>query len=626
MSFAEFNNGPSVDYNGKPSASGQSLFKWFFPYGMDWRKACFIGFNKDLVEWEMEKMFKEKIFKMDFFPRAYAGEDYAINYLFLHPETAKKMLPLIDWYQKTGNISYGYMSQDKLLYILIKSDDHLREQFARRHLQKDTDNLIKKYDEIYAREKPLPAEELAKKNYDKYLNNYKSRKGFNLKDWLENWDIEKITWDILKQKAVTEKNTVFFVQQILKRQDTIPDSLAEGIIRYFKLDTSSPQINQSFLELLGKNPKLTQAILKHFDAIKKPQNPDNYYKAAALILKKNVHNVTPGLWCKYAAITGDYNGTFKKIVEKARLDSIAKAKQRWDILLIQDKDTIKRLASSSPKGKELMAAVEKSLKKPGWYPPSVLNPKTDLTDYSGLLLKGSKLSEQNARYILENSQTLSSYQVEMEPKFAKLLPEKYFIAVNTVSLPFAASFPFESLTPEGQKTLFAAYAEVMKKKGYLTQKTAVVKELSKLESPVYRNKTIKLLMENESRPGDEALQALTLEWLPELLTVAAGKDPSLAMKACELIGKTSLLGRAAAPKLRELLDAKNNFTVKIAAICALAEIGDKDSIPIIKKFFDDKNRLLARAAKQAVYLLQPFDEKDKLFEEMLKKKPKERRW
>lgn len=588
MLFAEFNNGPKLDYCGKPSASGQALSSWVSLYNENWQKSCFVEINEELIAWETEKMFKEKIFKMDFFPQAYVNADYAANYLFLHPAAAKKMLPLVVSFYRAGNRSYN-LSDEKFLYILLNSgDDDLKQELLRQGDEGQAKSLIKKYDEIYSRQKPVPAEELKKKTYDKYLRSFEqsnSSTSMNppeIKDWLENWDFESTIRDILKQKAVGDKNFFAFVR-LLDYADTISDGLAGDIIRYFKLDTPSPQINQVFLEALGKNPVLDKLLLKDFKNFKPPRYPNAYYSAATLALNMRIspETDTKTLLRNLSGMSLDFMRTY------ARLTSYDKA-FKW-----------------------FLEAEKKYAEGPG-----------DINFWEGtlgLLEKGSDLNMQSASIILAKNMVLPlRYKLDFSPKFAKLLQKKNFRGI-------AALFPFESLTPEGQKALFAVYAEVMKKNDALLHKTVIVEKLSKLKSPVYRSETIKLLMGNESQPGDDALQALSLEWLPELLTVAAGKDLTLAVKACELIGKTSLLGKAAAPKLRELLDAKNNFTVKIAAICALAEIGDKDSIPRIKKFFDDKNRLLARAAKQAVYLLQPLDEKDKFFEEMLKNKPRQRR-
>ena len=209
-----------------------------------------------------------------------------------------------------------------------------------------------------------------------------------------------------------------------------------------------------------------------------------------------------------------------------------------------------------------------------------------------------------------------------ESKFGKLLPEKLLKFTNTVSLPFGSCFPFESLSPSGRKTLFSTYSYIIRRKGGEVQKQAVIKRLLSIKSPKYRKKTIKLLMEVKSRQAKEALQAISLPWILELLQIAGGKDPELGVKACQLIGITSVFGKAVVPELKRLLKTTKDFTIKIASICTLAEIGDRSSISLIKQYFNDKNRLLARAAKQAVYLLQPIDKNDPYFEEMLRKKAK----
>ena len=627
---AAFSSGPRVDYKGKSSNSGKTLHKWFQPYvnydNNDWENNCFRENNKELIEWEIEKMLKEKIFKMDFFSSVRICNEYAIPYLNNNLDVAKKLSALVG----QDYMLSGVGAPDNR-YLLIKTNPLWKEKIKAGIGKRGIDRIIKKYDNRHPKKQHLTVKELREKAYDKYMRIFK-QSGYSFgdtrarNDLLDNWDIESTIRDILKQKAVTAKNVLTFVD-LLNHLNTIPDDIAESIIRYFKLNTPSPQMSLVLLKMLGKNTKLTKALLKNFNYIKKAKYRDDYYAVAALILKKNVNNISPVIWTKYASITGDYNGTFvkmSKVGKRANKSNLAEKKRTWDNFIRQEKAFIKRLTNSkTPEAKKLLIAVEKSLKNPGWYPPSILTDNSYLRDCVGLTSEGSNLNEQNARLVFSTTINFKK-NYKPEPRFGKLLQNKHLVFKNSVSLPFGACFPFESLTSKGQKTLFKTYSDIMKKRGYIIQK-AVLKKLLCIKSPKYRKKTIKLLIGIKSQQVDKALQSISLEWLPELLKIAASNDPILEIKACQLIGGTSILGKSAVPTLKKLLQTKDNFSIKIASICALAEIGDKSSIPLIKKYYTDKNKLLVRAAKQAVYLLQPMNPKDKFFSEMLRTKPKRRR-
>lgn len=636
---AAYVNGPLINYKGKPSSSGHELSKWFNSYlGNSWQVAYFTESNKEFFEWEIEKEIKINLFKMDFFSRTYLDINQAVKYLILHPKAAKKLIYLAGLYHEFGDKPYNFYDSEGLEYLLIKYDPSWKDNTQHRFHRGKVDRIIKKYDERYPKKKQVVPKELKQKAYDNYISFFKkSQHSFGWNDLIKNWDVEHIVRDILKRKVITNKNYLAFIS-LLRYLNKIPDDIAEKVIEHFKLNTASPQISISFLTIIGKNPKLTKAILKNFNLLKKPSYEKKYYIAASLILKKNVNNVSPSAWVKYASITGDYNGVFQKMSEagkRAAQNALAEKKRRWDNFIRQDKAFIKRFENSkTPEGKKLFAAVQKSLKNPGWYPPSISIDNNYLKDGAGLINKGSKLSKQNARLVLNNiSTTIEISQRRMpvpvyepEPKFGKLLPEKLLKFTNTVSLPFGSCYPFESLSSSGRKTLFATYSDIIKRKKSVFQKKAVIKRLLSIKSPKYRKKTIKLLMEIKSRRADEALQAISLEWLPELLKIAGGKDPELGVKACQLIGITSVFGKSVVPKLKNLLKTTKDFTIKTASICALAEIGDKSSIPLIKQYCNDKNRLLARAAKQAVYLLQPIDKNDPYFKEILRKKAKRKVW
>jgi hypothetical protein len=598
ISPAAIINGPRVDYRGKPSESGQALFRWFSSYCFkpyykysynDWKTFYFLESNKELIEWEIEKFFKENIFRTDFFTRAYVNAEYSVNYLISNPDSAKKMTYIAGLYYEFGRTSglNNSNSVEGLQYVLAKYNSSWKDKFEGRC---NIDYIIKKYDKNNTNRKKVEGKELRKKAYEYYMRLFeKSKYSFpsteGYKDLLANWDIENTIRDILKQKAVTDKNMSIFVS-LFKPLNKIPDNLAENIIQYFKLNTSSPQMKIQLLALMGKNSKLTKAILKNFYYIKKLEQGGEYYSATALALNKNVSitvnprirsakiRTSPSFLFAYAAATGDYNKAFMQF--------------------LKEKEQILKEWIVGRKERELNC----------WQ------------SAFPLLCGNSNLSIRNARAIVNKNAGMPKYwKYKPVKKFGKLIKKKQCENINGIG----SYFPFESLTPIAQKTLFETYASRIRKTRMQVDRQAALEKLMQIKSPKYKMKSIKFLMELNSRDGNKALEGISLKWLPELMKVANGKYPMLGVKACQIIGMMSLLGRPAAPGLKKLLNTTKDFTIKIAAICALAEIGDRDSIPLIKTYYKDKNRLLARAAQQAVYILEPINEKDSSVKKMLKK-------
>lgn len=616
--------GPKVDYRGKTSDSGKSLFKWLDPNPWYWQALYFYTVNKKLIEWEIEKMFKETIVKTPFFPRSYVRLNYAESFLMKNPDTVKRYSSLLKQYLKLYSINFMY---NRFQYILIKVDKSWRDEMIKQQGKGSVDYLLKKYDKTFPVDKPVVLDKLRKKAYKKYMADFKKTRdpSKSFRAWTTNWNQLDIIRDILKQKAINSKNLPAF-GNIIRATDTIPDDIAESIIQYAKLN------NLFLLGFLGKHPKLTKYILKNFKYIKKPKYNNNmYYTVATWALKPpeyvNLSHAGVNYFLLYALASGDYNAAFSIWLKSGKRSSrwiLENKRQQWKLFLKNDAFA-KRLASSKdPKVQEMLKKRELALKNPD-YKPSLVEPNYNYTPGAMILLsKGSNLNMNNARYILKMNlkQSYMDKKKCLDKKFVKLLMENYFSSKEHI---LESAFNFEDLPSQLQKKMFAYYIKLMKRKGYYSDKQAVAKKLLCIKSNKYREKAIRLLLESYPERSDEILQEVSLEWLPDLIELINGEDPELGIKACQLIGTTSLLGKSAAPKLKKILKTTKDFTIKIAVICALAEIGDRASIPLLKAYYKDKNRLLARVAKQAVYILQPISEKDSSIEKMLQKKSKRRR-
>lgn len=199
-----------------------------------------------------------------------------------------------------------------------------------------------------------------------------------------------------------------------------------------------------------------------------------------------------------------------------------------------------------------------------------------------MLEEGSNLNMQTASKII-NKLKLSNYLpgLQADKRFTKLLKIKHFKSKDH-HLPLGANFPFESLSSSAKKQLFKTYTRILKYPKAHSYKRMVLDRLFVINDPQYRLKAIEFLLAHPFRDSNEILDKMSLKYLPELQTISGNSDLRVAIRACELIAKTSLLGRPAAPALKKLLKTRRDFTIRIALICALAEIKDKSSIPLIK--------------------------------------------
>ncbi len=614
---ASFNAGAVVDRYGKSSLHGKNITKWFMesryyfdlgfkPEKQSWQWVCFVENNRQLIDWEIEKLLKRKVFKLDFMPFDKLEFNYfVLAYLSRHPAKSPNITNLLYLYYKSKAYdSYYRAAASKAIipYVLLKRGPIGVEYFEAITEERagypkiNRSYLIKKYDRQFWVEQKFSGEKMRKQRYDYYMQRFKHTTTAiytqDAKDWLVHWNRLNLLRDMLKQQAVNDENTKAFCQ-LIKRTRKIPNDLAEDIIKYFKLNSSPPAISYSMLSIIGVNQKLTAAILKNFKYIKQSKGDKQLYPAIkwALTGKTGLPSAANIMWSNasaimsshflynYARASGDYDDTYRRLL-------------KWD-------------KTTRKKGHEK-----------GCRCPSMLQ-------YSYVLLCGnSKLSKKNALAIINSNISIpygwspreGSLIPRVDRKYAKLVP------AQANKLWWAKLFPFEDLSAKTQQVLFKSYISNIEKVGMAY--SAAFKALIKIKSPYYKNRLARHLLKQvvlspiNRRDCEKALLAIAIDTLPEIIKITCENDDELSIKACELLAAMSVYAKSAIPELKNLLQGKRHFTVKIAAMCALAEIGDRASIPLLKKQLKSKNRLLARVAIQAIYMLQPVDENDKYFKQM----------
>ncbi len=550
-----FSNGPNVDYNGKPVIiGGQNLFKRFAeaspfynfekgkPKIKSWNWFCFEFNSRELIDWEIEKALKIKLYKLSiFFRDAPKLKTDEINFLMaLNPKRPENVLNVVRLSAQKPEDTKKFSSVSSGVDALA-----LRQEFCDLRV--------------------------------KHFRKTKGRLADNIEEsWLPYWDRLYILNKLLDEKAVNDKNLSTYGIMVFD-SGMIPDCLARKIIAYFKLDsTSSAPLTYSVGYFLGANPLLTKAVMTAFSRIKPVKHKDIYSGMAMYVkndpnLRRDIPanslqvrpSLNPKLIYSYANACGDYNKGWKFYLEIKR-----------------------QMLTSYEISQEFIAG------------------KCDENTFS-LLCGYSNLDFKIASRILDVKFKPSKYwRIKLNPKFAKLVDGH-----NKTSFYVAPFFPFESLTPQMQKKLFIYYLKKVEEKG--RKNCEYFENLLLIKSQKYRDKLVRQLLKQHvyghvnNTQCSYALQRLAPFTLPELVKIAGEKDSRMARRACELIGTMSLYGKPAAKGLEQVLQNTKRFTIKIAVILALARIGSRESIPVIETYIGAKNKLLDRAARQAVRLLKP---------------------
>jgi HEAT repeats len=344
--------------------------------------------------------------------------------------------------------------------------------------------------------------------------------------------------------------------------------------------------------MIGIHPKLTSKILEHFDEFpRRKSGVYSTYDAVNLALGKNAKiSFTPQFFYTYAISLGDFNlafQNFKKYHENFIKKSIEKAKKAWPYLQAKAHNHLYKI---NPKNYEKWSVA--------------------LT----FLSKGSTLSNSSAKFIINKSNDkFFSENLRLDEKYAPLVPAK------PGSMLLAMKFPFKRLPPPTQQELLKFIFKSINQGNDFNRNTNYKKALryvETIESTQHSFKIIDFFLKKSmtydtKNKYDDYIQRFGINGFKQLIKIAlTSNDDDVSVRACKIIATNSILAKPVVGDLKILLEKKKHFTVKIAAIRALAKIGDSSSIPLIKKYLKNRNKLLARVAKQALLILQPVDKSE----------------
>ncbi len=600
MNYATvFYAGPTIDYKGTPTPNGKSLRSRFasLPFNnfiainrASWQGYLFEQHNRKMIEWEIEKALKLKIFKLNFFKHYLVTSNYCAGYFAHNPAVNTNMFKLITYYSRSKD--RNLMEHSEITFYMLAMVGDKNGKLLRQHpeyyrLQSEQQALLKKYNTTFAVNKKIDPKLLQQKNYDNCMQKFKQTKGsffgynyFN-KLWFKDFDREKIINDMLQQQAVTVANTAIFIKLLLSLE-RVSDKMATRIIKYFKLDSQVTARNPILIPMTGLNPILTAALKAHWQEFKtRPHKASYYLNAYRLAYKQPGVKIefSPRFFYIYAAVIGDFNLAFQNFIKfqkKAVEQKMQAAKKAWPYL------------HAKATGQPYRIVPEQYTKWP-----------VALTFLTG----NSNLNETNAQMIIsKNYNKFPPPDLRLQQRFAKLVPPKPNFAY------LAMQFNFAKLQPNTKKMLvnyIFSHIERLQRK----QQQAMLDYLTTVQDRQYQaiivRKLFKLSLATANTRYIDCLMRFDPDIFPLLLKVAKTTgDNDAIIKACRIIAGSSLYGQSATAELQAILNDKYIFTVKMAAMVALAQIGDKSAIPLIKKYTNDKNRLLAKAARQAMFLLQ----------------------
>ena len=204
-------------------------------------------------------------------------------------------------------------------------------------------------------------------------------------------------------------------------------------------------------------------------------------------------------------------------------------------------------------------------------------------------------------------------------QYAELVEERYVAdsAAVPASRYLVGAFPFDSLSESVQKRLMEYYLSTVLQSSSNGRKPEIIPLLN-IRRPQLQQEICRRLFRAYASDNNSLLYRRVLNYggtafVPELLRLARESDPEDTVTALRLIADLSLYARKFAPELIKLADApETDFTVRIAAMITLAEIDAVESIPMIEKYTQNQNKMVAKAACQALVLLKPIASVDDL--------------
>jgi hypothetical protein len=552
---------------------------------MDWEILFFIENNKELIHWEINKYIKTQVFKLPFFDKKYYNSysyDGILTFLLRYPGKADDFAKLLF---ANSYCNYFYNDEESLtLFILERFGDiakleynKLKEKMQRNRKKIETDYLRR-----YLLKYTFDARTEKEKAYNHLLKRFQSGAlGPNInpeiyKRLVENWDITKTLRYLLENKMINEKNKYAFYD-LLAKLETCPDDIIEKIIEYWGLGSNKGLLALDSGIACTKccNSKLRKTILPNLNKIKIPKYPNAADYAIMLYLHgaDSVWRKIPAIGSRvssiilnYARLSGDYNKAYKLA-----------------FFLNQ-----RIFTAFSPTHAFYLCV-------------NMLYEKGNLSDSNARKVLDI-LTAKSSKYDCPRNSFNRKENVHLYSHYAKLLTVSDFKGNSRATQALASLSSPEDI----DKSLLQA---LVSNKNYQKQYPKAYSESLKFLNKEKINNSLEFIITLDG-----------LSALPQLIKFLENKpSEKMICTICDKLKSMSIYGKPAAPTLRKFIQQKDiNFYTRINIMFTLAEIGDKESIPLIKKYAYNKNKLLEKAARQSLYILQNVNENDEFFEIMLK--------
>ncbi len=541
----------------------------------DWDQIRFYENHRSFVQWEITKTLKRRMFKLGFFPEYYLRPnnvtDVCISFWMDFPPEKNKSNAILILYNVFG--SWGNDTKSKALFLLKSFGECAREEhkFLLNKMNQDR-NRIREYKALGF---VISANTEQAKDINDYLKRFeKSYIGPNTNShiyhsFVQKWDEKTIIRRLLDEQKINNRNKGAFYDLLARLNGDLPEDIIDKIIRYWGLDGGNGVLTLDANLACARiyNPKLRQAILNNLNSIIPPK--DFIYaddRAVQVYLKgtkealKQIHT-REKLVLSYARLTGDSNKAFDLAYE-----IVDRLNQRY---------------RNRTKG-EL--------------------PRLQMMISSSLIFENGSLNDENAGKIIALlTAKLSGFRhgynspLKLHSRYAKLLTVDD-LARNPVATRNLACCA-------DQKALNRALLEALvKDENYMKRHNNAYKKAIQVLNPnklpvavASENKIQEYIEKLKNNPTEESVREI-----------------------CSRLKRWGIYALPAAPLLRPYVTKENiDFATKIYVIVALAEMGDKESIPLIKKYVENKNKLLEKAARQALFLLYDINVKNDYFDEML---------
>lgn len=236
--------------------------------------------------------------------------------------------------------------------------------------------------------------------------------------------------------------------------------------------------------------------------------------------------------------------------------------------------------------------------------------------FERLLQTYNSLNDENRMVLFK---TMPSFMVDVNlnfdkknlPALRKMLSGSNYTKAYDILL---SSFEIDDLPPEVMSKYKAELDRWMKKledDNPETRRSGISYIMNK-NKPINREAFIKISRVLNDPDDDVVRYAAAIiernapRYFPETLELLKSDDPFVVSSVCKIIGNMSLFGATAVPALENLLKNNPEWTVKVAALEALGNIGSKSSIALIETFADNANANVKNVASKTLLKLKPL--------------------